>query len=77
MHFLLDLLRIKGLYMFRALLAHPQDALHKRLLVYTYCVRVMYPGSSQLTYHARNTPSSVYVAPPEDEQVMLETCGGP
>jgi hypothetical protein len=29
MHFLLSLLRIKGLYMFRALLAHPQDSLHK------------------------------------------------
>jgi hypothetical protein len=28
MHFLLNLLRIKGLYMFRALLAHPQEALH-------------------------------------------------
>jgi hypothetical protein len=27
------LLRIKGLYMFRALLAHPQEALHKRHLV--------------------------------------------
>jgi hypothetical protein len=30
MHFLFSLLRIKGLYMFRALLAHPQEALHKR-----------------------------------------------
>jgi hypothetical protein len=39
MHFLFILLRINGLYMFRALLAHPQDALHKRHLV--YCVRVM------------------------------------
>jgi hypothetical protein len=39
MHFLFSLLRIKGLYMFRALLAHPQEALHKRHLV--YCVRVM------------------------------------
>jgi hypothetical protein len=29
MHFLFDLLRIKGLYMFRALLAHPHEALHK------------------------------------------------
>jgi hypothetical protein len=38
MHFLFNLLRIKGLYMFRALLAHPQEALHKRHLV--YCVRV-------------------------------------
>jgi hypothetical protein len=34
MHFLFNLLRIKGIYMFRALLAHPQEALHKRHLVY-------------------------------------------
>jgi hypothetical protein len=36
MHFLFSLLRIKGLYMFRALVAHPQEVLHKRHLV--YCV---------------------------------------
>jgi hypothetical protein len=42
MHFLFSLLRIKGLYMFRALLAHPQEALHKRHLA--YCVRVMSVG---------------------------------
>jgi hypothetical protein len=36
MHILLNLLRTKGLYMFRALLAHPQEARHKRHLV--YCV---------------------------------------
>jgi hypothetical protein len=42
MHFLFSLLRIKGLHMFRALLAHPQKALHKRHLV--YCVRVMSIG---------------------------------
>jgi hypothetical protein len=34
MHFLFNLLRIKGLYMFRALLAHLQEALHKQHLVY-------------------------------------------
>jgi hypothetical protein len=28
MHFLFSLLGIKGLYMFRTLLAHPQEALH-------------------------------------------------
>jgi hypothetical protein len=39
MHFLFNLLRIKGLYMFRALLAHPQEALNKRHLL--YCVRVV------------------------------------
>jgi hypothetical protein len=33
-HSLFNLLRIKGLYMFRALLAYPQEALHKRNLVY-------------------------------------------
>jgi hypothetical protein len=38
-HFLFSLLRIMGLYMFWALLAHPQEALHKRHLV--YCVHVM------------------------------------
>jgi hypothetical protein len=32
---------------------------------------------SQLTYHARNIPTAVCVAPPEDEQVMLETFRGP
>jgi hypothetical protein len=34
MHFLFNLLRIKGLYMSRALLAHLQEALHKRHVVY-------------------------------------------
>jgi hypothetical protein len=90
--------------MFRALLAHPQEALHKRYLV--YCVRVMSAGCTrievehsnagaanmhitctiavslqswhtQLTLHPRNIPSAFCVAPPEDEQVMLETCRGP
>jgi hypothetical protein len=42
MHFLFSLLRIKGLYMVRALLAHPQEALSKRHLV--YCMRVTSVG---------------------------------
>jgi hypothetical protein len=46
MHSLFSLLRIKGLYMFRALLAHPQNALHKRHLV--YCVRVMSVGCTRI-----------------------------
>jgi ribosomal protein L33 len=41
MHILFCLLRTKGLYMFRALLAHPQEALYKRYLV--YCMRVIIP----------------------------------
>jgi hypothetical protein len=32
MHFLFNLLRIKGLYMFQVLLAHPQESLYKRRL---------------------------------------------
>jgi hypothetical protein len=39
MQFLFIILRIKGLYIFRELLAHPQEALYKRLL--GYCMRVM------------------------------------
>src|SRR5215471_10491666 len=39
MQFLFSLLRIKGLYMFRALLAHLQEAFHKWHLVYS--VRVL------------------------------------
>jgi hypothetical protein len=33
MHILFILLRIKGLYVFRALLAHPQEAIHKLCLL--------------------------------------------
>jgi hypothetical protein len=55
MHFLFRLLRIKDLYVFRALLAHPQESLHKRHLVYTCIACVLWqlaaPGleRSQLT----------------------------
>jgi hypothetical protein len=42
MRFSFNLLRIKGLYMFLALLARPQEALHKRHLV--YCMHVMSVG---------------------------------
>jgi hypothetical protein len=47
MHFLFDLLKIKCLYRFRALLAHPQEALYKRHLV--YCMRVMSVGCIDIT----------------------------
>jgi hypothetical protein len=46
MHFSLSLLRIKGLYMFRAILVHLQEALHKRHLVRVYGVRVTSVGCS-------------------------------
>jgi hypothetical protein len=53
--------------MLRALLAHPQEALQLAAAGF-WCI--------QLIQHARNIPSAVYVAPPEDEQVMHETCEG-
>jgi hypothetical protein len=67
--------------MFRALLAHPQEALNKRHLV--YCVRVMsvavklQPCHSQLTLYTRSIPTAVCEVHTEEEQVMLETCRGP
>jgi hypothetical protein len=64
--------------MFRALLAHPREVIHKRHLV--YCVRMsvgcgtvavnMKSCHSQLTF-ARNIPIAVCVSPLEDEHVML------
>jgi hypothetical protein len=51
--------------MFRPLLAHLQEALLKELVI--YCVRIMSAG---------NIPIVVYAAPPEDEQVVLQTCTG-
>jgi hypothetical protein len=47
--------------------------------VWNWCVCHQFhfnPGGSQLTGHARNIPSAVWEAPPEDEQVMLEKYKG-
>jgi hypothetical protein len=65
MHFLFDLLRIKGLYMFRALLAYPQEGLHKQQLCILCACYVSWLHQDWSAQH------------PEDEQVMLETCRGP
>jgi hypothetical protein len=70
--------------MFRALVAHPQEALQKINLV--YCMRIMsvglgtvaalQPCHSQQILCARSIPSALCVVPLEDEQLMLETCRG-
>jgi hypothetical protein len=73
MPFLFNLLRIKGLYMLRGLLAQTQEALNKRHLV--YCVRIV--GWLHQDCSGCNKPSVVCVSPPEDEHVMLETRRGP
>jgi hypothetical protein len=71
MHFSFSLLGIKSLYMFRALLAHLQEALHKRHFV--YCMHIMPVGCGTV---AVSLPTAICAVPPEDEQVMLETCTG-
>jgi hypothetical protein len=60
MHFLFNLLRINGLYMFRALLAHPQEALHKRHLVYCLRVAATRPTLAAANWH--NT-QAIYQVP--------------
>jgi hypothetical protein len=50
MYFLFNLLRIKRLYMFRALLVHPQEVLHKRHLIYCVRMSVGY-GNVRVTLH--------------------------
>jgi hypothetical protein len=80
MHFLFSLLRIKGFYMVQALLAHLQEAIHKLHLV--YCKRVMSVGCRRIgmvqpTDITRTQYTKcIFKEPPEDEQVMLETCRG-
>jgi hypothetical protein len=66
--------------MFQALLAHPHAALHKKtfgILRACYVSWLYQDWCSQLTQHAHNTPNTTCVVPPEDDQVMLETCRGP
>jgi hypothetical protein len=70
--------------MFRVLLAHLQEALYQLHLV--YCVRVMSVGCTRTgvelqSWRTTRTQylrilSTVAVAPPEVEQVMLETYTG-
>jgi hypothetical protein len=75
--------------MFRALPAYLQEVQHKRHLV--YCVRVMSVGCTSIGVERSSTPilvqptditrtqipSVVCAAPPEDKQVILETCRDP
>jgi hypothetical protein len=64
--------------MFRALLAHLEEVLHKRHLVYWIGVELVSPiWCGQLTQHALNIQNALCAATPKDEQVMLETCRGP
>jgi hypothetical protein len=57
MQFLFSFITIKGLYMFRALLEHPQEALHERHLV--YCVRHMSVGCTKIEVELRSSCSQL------------------
>jgi hypothetical protein len=46
MRFLFNLVRIKGLYVYRALLAHPQEELNKRYIACVLCLLTA-PGLDQ------------------------------
>jgi hypothetical protein len=65
MHFSFNLLKIKDLNMFRALIAHSQEALHKRHLV--YCMRIMSVGRATIAVSLQ----------PCHSHVMLETSRDP
>jgi hypothetical protein len=65
----------RGLYMFRALLAHPQEALHNGIW-YTAWGELQ-PCHSQLTLYARNISNAVCAVPPRVEWIMLETYRDP
>jgi hypothetical protein len=70
MHFLFSLLRIKDLYMFRALRTHPLEALLKRYLV--YCVRVMSGGCTRIGVALVPLQSNAVCAThSENEQVII------
>jgi hypothetical protein len=71
---------VQHLLRIAAIVAQPTDIIRKQ---YTECVLCssswvsLQSWHSQLTLYARNIPSAVCLAPPEDEQVMLETCRCP
>jgi hypothetical protein len=84
MQFGLSLLRIKGLYMFRALLAHRQEACYVSWLHQDWRGTAVSreTSSTQILVQPTDITRAQYTkyrlfSPPEDEQVTLETCRGP
>jgi hypothetical protein len=65
MNFLFSLLRIKSLYMLRALPAHPQEALHKRRFG---ILRVMSVGCTKIG--AANGDTTQYTKTPFLERLL-------
>jgi hypothetical protein len=78
--------------MFRALLTHSQEVLHKWHLVYRVrvmsigCMRIGVPVAPGLEFHSSPGAADItrmqytkcrFIAPPEDEQVKLQTYKSP
>jgi hypothetical protein len=74
MHFLINLLRIKGLFMFRTLLAHPQEVLHMHNLV--YCTRVIFVGCTRIEVRVHQDWSwtSILVQPTDITRTQYTQC---
>jgi hypothetical protein len=71
MHFLFNLLRIKGLYMFPALLAHPQEVLHKRHWV--YCASVVSVGCT-ITASVKNIDTPMLTRVWQELEYRIDVC---
>jgi hypothetical protein len=71
MHVSFSLWRIKGLYMFRALLALPQEALRKRNLV--YCVRIMSVGYGTVAV-TENVPQQTDIRTKYNKRRLCSAC---
>jgi hypothetical protein len=73
--FLSLFIRSQCLYMFRALLSHLQEALHRCCLVLLRAYDVCWLRAGCNLQHTI-TPNSNCAEPPEDGRVMPETCRG-
>jgi hypothetical protein len=70
MHFSFSLLRIKGIYMFRAFLAYPRELLHTQHLI--YCVCVMSVGCTRIGMELQSIP--ILVRPTDVTRTQYTKC---
>jgi hypothetical protein len=67
----------QGLCMFRETVPQPTDIINSVALVRERNIPTERSPPVGEVSDARNIPNAVSLAPPEDEQEMLETCRGP
>jgi hypothetical protein len=74
MHFLFNLLRNKGLYLFQALVAHPKEALHQWCIACVLC-QLAAPGLKwNLKQHAHYTRTEGVSESVEFKNIMDSKC---